>query len=125
VLGPYTLVKNPYAPPEATLGPQRQRSVRVANATVAAASAFIFIPLGLALTFYLYEVPLHWPRHTFPQLFKPLAFLSLGSIVAGAATLPFRNIRWYLAAIIGPLISGAFIVGLALLISAGDAGALD
>ena len=80
---------------------------------IAASSALLGVPFGLAVACIIVGLPLSKIRIEFPEVLIPLAWFIGGAIFAGIVLLPFHKIRWYWAAVLGPLISFGAIAGLA------------
>jgi hypothetical protein len=79
----------------------------VLHAVVAAVSSLAVQPALVAVFFVAAGLPLNEMTHTFPALWRPLAFLLASSTIAGLAILPLRKLAWYWAAILGPIIAVA------------------
>ena len=91
---------SPFAPPSAALTPEQQP--RFAHAIAAGISAFVVLAV-----FTIYLVLSGDGQTTFNE---PGDFLAYGiflicSIAAALAVLPWRNLRWYWAVAIGPLLA--------------------
>ena len=95
---------SPYAPPSAALKSESSRS-RVAHAWCAFASGVFGVPTLLVLAFLAFDVPLSGITHTFPEVLRPIAYFTAGATFAALVVLPFRNLKWYWAVALGPILS--------------------